>query len=337
MSDKNHPTKPEEKRKNKLMSNGYFSVYRRHLIDNESGLNLFEKKNADLLRVYLWVLNHAAFEDDTEQLMGMKANADEFITTIQAISTALNMDWKKVKRKINELKDANVMTMTCQQNAIRTPKGDLIKPVKLCIIDSVRCINSSTTTESTMPTSRQRHANVTPTRRHLYNNKEGNKEELIEFNLSHADGMRPPIDSNLNTEPEIKKEAGPKPPRVAKPKETPNGSRVFDAYAKAYFEKYGCDPPRNALANRKCKELYERLGEDAIEVVKFYLTHNDRWYVGKAHGLEWVVKDAEKILLEWRKGLQILHTDVIRHERDTQLTQVFERFKRKQEAKDAGR
>lgn len=84
------------------------------------------------------------------------------------------------------------------------------------------------------------------------------------------------------------------------------GGLVWDSYSKAYAQKYGTNPTRNAKANSLCSQFAKRVpNEDAPMVIAFYLTHGDRWYVQKCHALEYAIKDAEKLHMEWKMGSQM--------------------------------
>lgn len=82
-----------------------------------------------------------------------------------------------------------------------------------------------------------------------------------------------------------------------------SGSLVWNAYADAYEDRYQVKPPRNAKANALCKQLVKRLGaEEAVEVARFYLSHNLPWYVQKGHALDALIADCEKLRTEWKTG-----------------------------------
>jgi hypothetical protein len=86
--------------------------------------------------------------------------------------------------------------------------------------------------------------------------------------------------------------------------------KIYDAYERAYFTRYDVNPIRNARVNALISQLRARLGEDAVPVVEFYLKHNSTFYVGKTHSLEYCVKDAESLHLQWRKGKAITNRDL---------------------------
>lgn len=126
------------------------------------------------------------------------------------------------------------------------------------------------------PTGNQRVTNDQPTGNHIIRNNKLTKEE----------GKKESIP------------AGPKGP-------TP-GSLVWTSYCVAYKRRYGQEPTRNAKGNALCSQFVKRVGiEDSPLVIDFYVTHNDRWYVQKCHSLEYAIKDAEKLHMEWKNGRQM--------------------------------
>lgn len=91
----------------------------------------------------------------------------------------------------------------------------------------------------------------------------------------------------------------------ARPKtETGGGGVVWDMYSGAYMQRYGVAPVRNAKSNSLCARLVERLGTDAPQVADFYVRkHNDRLYLSARHVLDLLIRDAEKIRTDWKRGL----------------------------------
>lgn len=83
----------------------------------------------------------------------------------------------------------------------------------------------------------------------------------------------------------------------------PSGAQVWLAYRTAFVARYGQPPVRNAKINALAKQLVKRLGTDAPQVAGHYVRHNDRVYVRAAHALELLVRDAEKLHLDWRRGV----------------------------------
>jgi hypothetical protein len=89
-------------------------------------------------------------------------------------------------------------------------------------------------------------------------------------------------------------------------KDPSNTTLVWEAYAEAYGSRYGEKPPRNSRNMGLCKNFVARMpAEDATEVARFYLTHNDTYYVKSLHPLSLMLRDAEKLRTEWKVGRQM--------------------------------
>lgn len=76
-------------------------------------------------------------------------------------------------------------------------------------------------------------------------------------------------------------------------------SATWFEYSKAFFNKYGTEPVRNAKVNSAVCRIVDSLGDDAPHVAAFYLTHNDSWYTKKMHSIEYLAKDAESLRTQW--------------------------------------
>lgn len=86
------------------------------------------------------------------------------------------------------------------------------------------------------------------------------------------------------------------------------GSLVWGAYSPSYESRYGTKPVRNAKVNKLLQMLVERLGaEEAPHVAAFYVGHQNRLYVSAGHAVDLLLRDAEKLRMEWatnRQGTQ---------------------------------
>ncbi len=115
----------------------------------------------------------------------------------------------------------------------------------------------------------------------------------------------------------------------------PPGSAVWSAYSGSYFARYGVAPVRNAKSNGQCSQLVKRLGIDAaIGVVKFYLTHQQAYYVAKAHGLGPCLSDAEALHTQMLNGQKITRGSASQADSAAGNLQAFENVARKWAAKE---
>lgn len=90
---------------------------------------------------------------------------------------------------------------------------------------------------------------------------------------------------------------------------------VWNAYATSYIERYGIKPLRNPTVNSQISNLATRIGADAVELVKFYLQHNKKYYLEKSHSIGICLKDAESIYSEWKRGVQITNSSLNQFEK----------------------
>jgi hypothetical protein len=95
-------------------------------------------------------------------------------------------------------------------------------------------------------------------------------------------------------------------PVKGKPKEPPVSGPTWDAYKSAYLRRYGAEPVRNATVNGQLAQLVGRLGaEESPHVAAFFVGHKDAFYVKGAHSVGLLLRDAEKLRMEWVTGRQV--------------------------------
>lgn len=89
---------------------------------------------------------------------------------------------------------------------------------------------------------------------------------------------------------------------AAVPNDLGLNAEIWAAYKDAYFARYGTDPVRNAPVNSKIKQLGQKLGAEAPDVVRFYVGHNKAFYVGATHDIGLCLRDAEGLRTQWATG-----------------------------------
>jgi DNA-binding MarR family transcriptional regulator len=139
------------------------------------------------------------------------------------------------------------------------------------------------------------------------------------------------------TDPAIVPAPIPAKERIKKaPKAKPDGSLVWDSYCGAYATKYGHAPARNAKQNALCSQLVTRLGvECAVLAARFYVFHGDFFYTKRCHPLDLLVKDAEKVDIERRKG-QIMTTETAQQSEVRAFNQqVLRNFMKREDEREA--
>jgi len=99
--------------------------------------------------------------------------------------------------------------------------------------------------------------------------------------------------------------------------------KIWLVYFAAYLKRYGIEPLRNAAINSQVSKLREKVGaDDAINIVKFYLTHNDSFYLKKTHEFGLCLKDAETLRTQTLRGKAITGTMVKTFEKSLQQAEL---------------
>ena len=106
---------------------------------------------------------------------------------------------------------------------------------------------------------------------------------------------------------------------------------IWEAYRKAYSNRYLVDPVRNQTTNSQISQLAKRLGNEAPEVVSFYLTHNDAFYVKATHAIGLCLRDCESLRTQMLRGRGITFTEAKNFEKTDSAKSQAEMFRRMSE------
>ncbi len=95
---------------------------------------------------------------------------------------------------------------------------------------------------------------------------------------------------------------------------------TWDSYSIAYTDRWGHPPDRNAAVNSLIKSLVEKVGNAAPDLVRFFVSHNDGFYVKAGHPLTLCIRDYVGLKTQMLRGKQITTADIRRLEK-TQVQQ----------------
>lgn len=98
--------------------------------------------------------------------------------------------------------------------------------------------------------------------------------------------------------------------------------QVWESYKNAYFNRYKVEPVRNAATNSKISQIAKRLGNEAVDVVRFYLSHNDSFYIKSVHAIGLCLKDAESLRTQMVRGKTVTTNDVRNFEKMQNITNL---------------
>lgn len=138
------------------------------------------------------------------------------------------------------------------------------------------------------------------------NNNGGNSpDSLIPDSLIYGFSDSPIPDSPIAEEKPLRAEKRP----AAKPKDEALQTvcrQTWEAYATAYFNKYGAEPIRNAKVNTHVQHFVKRIGYDnAPALAAWFLTHTGAFYTAQLHSWGLLEKDCEKLHTEWSTGMRM--------------------------------
>lgn len=104
---------------------------------------------------------------------------------------------------------------------------------------------------------------------------------------------------------------------------------TWAAYSAAYLYRYGTEPLRNAQVSSQIKSFCQKLPHsEAPEVAAFYVTHNDAFYIRKAHDVGLLVTDAAKLRTEWATGNRVTAAKARQMDSTSSMLDAAEQIKR---------
>jgi len=86
---------------------------------------------------------------------------------------------------------------------------------------------------------------------------------------------------------------------------TSRSADTWEAYRRAYTERYQVEPVRNASVNAILLKFVGAVGqEEAPMIAAFYLQHNEAFYVKKRHPVSLLLHDATGLRTQWATGVK---------------------------------
>lgn len=114
------------------------------------------------------------------------------------------------------------------------------------------------------------------------------------------------------------------PPEKKEPKPKSVSSETWEAYSGAYFFRYGTEPVRNASVNGKLAQFVQRIGaHESPNVARFFLSHNNGYYVRAMHSVGAMLQDAEKLRTEWATNTRMTQTKALQADKTATNLDAF--------------
>lgn len=80
---------------------------------------------------------------------------------------------------------------------------------------------------------------------------------------------------------------------------------TWEAYASAYWERWGTEPLRGAKVNAIIKSIVRQVGAEAPRIAEFFVRSSCARYIQAAHPIEMLAYDLQKLRTEYRTGNRI--------------------------------
>lgn len=101
--------------------------------------------------------------------------------------------------------------------------------------------------------------------------------------------------------------------KKASSKDEPNPLNLqsWQAYKRAYADRYGVAPVQDAATNAKVKTLVKHLGSEAPDVAAFFVLHNGQRYVAGMHQIGMLLVDYAKLRTEWATNTRMTQAKAV--------------------------
>jgi hypothetical protein len=126
---------------------------------------------------------------------------------------------------------------------------------------------------------------------------------------SFQEALPEPFQKSIR-KPEPEPEPKPKPqnraagasPRAPREGEKSMSAKAFDAYSEAFQKRYRVAPLANAKIRGQFTNLVAQLGECAIDVARFYVTHDRKLYLEAKHPVELLLRDCAALRTDFMRS-----------------------------------
>lgn len=95
-------------------------------------------------------------------------------------------------------------------------------------------------------------------------------------------------------------------PKAASKKSDGKSSATWEAYSQAFENRYEVKPVRNAKVSKQLCNLVDTVGAEVAPLLAaFYVNHNKAFYVNQRHSVDFLLKDAHALYVDWHRGEQM--------------------------------
>ncbi len=110
---------------------------------------------------------------------------------------------------------------------------------------------------------------------------------------------------------------------------TERNRKIWESYRSAYLMRYKVEPVRNLTVNTQIANIGKRIGhERAVDLVEFFLSHNDSYYVKTQHTIGACLKDCESLHTQMLRNKPITGAAARNFEKNHEGVSQSEMFRR---------
>jgi len=133
------------------------------------------------------------------------------------------------------------------------------------------------------------------------------------------------IEHHLSVHQDKKREG-----EATKQAEPAKSTPTWNAYSRAYLNRYRVSPLRGAKVNKLLCQFVDQVGAgDAPAVAAYYLNLNEQWYQKKGHDVATLLQNAQSIYTQWATGTNKTSGDYKTGERRSKMAQTIQNIKDK--------
>jgi hypothetical protein len=151
---------------------------------------------------------------------------------------------------------------------------------------------------------------------------ESDRNALKPLTLTLTPSLSPSLSQNSNSDSNNSCNEVQNKNKISK-EETAQNVKIREAFFDAYRLRYGIDPNYNYKLNIQISQLRKDVGfETALELVRFYLKHNDSWYLKNTHEFGLCLKNANTLRTQMLRDQPITSIQIKNFEKTSNLVQL---------------
>lgn len=159
------------------------------------------------------------------------------------------------------------------------------------------------------------------------NTKKAQQTRIESARNTHLDKDK---DKDVDKEEEKDIDIQPRSPKAKlSASEVEDNRLIFNAYRNAYFNRYKVEVKKHQKINGQVSTLRKQLGvKEAIEVINFFLSHNESFYLKKTHDFGLCLQDATTLRTQMLRNQPVTSTMVRQFEKSNSSQETLSQLEK---------